>query len=200
MCPLMSKAKRHRSTTDISSGCPNPPSGLRRQTWIRPLVRDEAGDAAGDTRPSRLKRLTNATYPTHRWCRIRRKRSCHTDHLASPEEELPLQVVLVPQASQPRSAHYTARSTYHADRKYEIRAPEADVEPYEFRPVCRPQCARPGGRHGRLVFLCVSPQSGSHARGRPAPGTPRGASGALGEAENGPPRSLRRMRRWDRFE
>ena len=194
MCPLMSKDKRRDSTTDISSGCPNPPSGLRRQTWIRPLVRDEAGDAAGDARPSRLKRLTNATYLTHRWCRIRRKRSCHTDHLASPEEELPLQVVLVPQASQPRSA------TYDADRKYEVRTPEADVEPYEFRPVCRHQGARPGGRHGRLFFnLCVSPHSGSHARGRPAPGTLRGASGALREAVNGPPGSLRRMRPWDGF-
>ena len=161
---------------------------------------DESGDEAGDIRPSRLKRSTNATYLTHRWCRIRRNRSHHTGHFASPEKDLPTKLVLVPQASQPRSANYTARSTHHADRKYEIRAPEADVEPYEFRPVCRPQCARAGGRHGRLFFnLCVIPHSGSHARGRPAPGTPRGASGALGEAESGPPRSLRRLRRWDRF-
>ena len=62
----------------------------------------------------------------------------------SEDLPVPLQVVLVPQASQPRSAHYTARLTHHADRKYEVRAPEAmaHVEPYEFRPACRPQCTR----------------------------------------------------------
>ena len=116
MCPLMTKASRHRSKTDISSGCPNPPSGLRRQTCVRGDMMDESGDAATDTRPSRLKRSTSATYPTHRWCRKRRNRSHHTGHLAWPEEDLPLQLVLVPQASQPRSANYTARSTRHADR------------------------------------------------------------------------------------
>ena len=46
--------------------------------------------------------------------------------------------------------------------------------------------------------LRVIPHSGPHPRGRPTPGTPRGASRGLGEAENGPPESLRRLRRWDR--
>ena len=174
MCTLMSKASRHHSTTDISSGCPNPPSGLRRQTSVRASMVDESGNGAGDTRPWRLTWLTSPTYLTHRRCRIRRNR-------------------LVPQASQPRSANHTAHSTHREDRKAKRRAAEADVLPYEFRPVCRPS-VRQAWRPTWPTFLqvCVIPHSGPHPCGRPAPGTPRGASGGLGEAENEPRGSLRR--------
>ena len=138
MCPLMSKASRHHSTTDISSGCPNPPSGLRRQTSVRASMMDESGNRAGETRPWRLTWLTNPTYLTHRRCRIRRNRSHHTVTSSRLKKTCRSAVVLVPQASQPRSANYTAHSTHREDRKAKRRAAEADVLPYEFRPVCRP--------------------------------------------------------------
>ena len=200
MCPLMSKASRHHSTTDISSGCPNPPSGLRRQTSVRASMVDESGNRAGDTRPWRLSWSTNPTYLTHRWCRIRRNRSHHTVTSSRLKKTCRSAVVLVPQASQPRSANYTAHSTHREDRKAKWRAAEADVLPYEFRPVCRPS-VRQAWRPTWPTFsqLPVIPHSGPHPCGRPTPGTPRGASGALGEAENEPPRPLWRSRPWDGF-
>ena len=168
MCPLMSRASRHHSTTDISSGCPNPPSGLRRQTSVRASMLYESSNRAGDTRPWRLSWSTNPTYLTHRWCRIRRNRSHHTVTSSRLKKTCRSAVVLVPQASQPRSANYTAHSTHREDRKAKWRAAEADVLPYEFRPVCRPSVRQAWRPTWPTFFLLpVIPHSGPHTPARP---------------------------------
>ena len=50
-----------------------------------------------------------------------------------------------------------------------------------------------------IRITCNSALRAAPPRGRPTPGTPRGATGALREAENDPPRPLRRSRPWDGF-
>ena len=104
----------------------------------------------------------------HRWCRIRRNQSHHTATSRRLKKTCRSAVALVPQASQPQSANYTAHSTHREDRKAKRRAAEAAVLPYEFRPVCWPSVRQAWRRPTWPTFfqleLPVIPHSGPHPR------------------------------------